>query len=91
MLACTLPEPRTRALLADYGELRIVEARARWVTGRPVEELPTGADALAAIAELTQPGLAPAELLARVRAARERIRKAYQAVVAAETIGALPA
>ncbi len=91
MLACTLPEAQTRSLLAAYGLLRSVEARARWVAGRPVEEIPAEGEGLAAIAELTQPGLAPAELLERIRAARRRIRAAYQAVVAAEAIAALPA
>ncbi len=91
MLGCSLPEPRTRSLLADYGALRVVEARARWVAGRPVEEIPTEGEALAAIAELSQPGLAPAELLSRVQAARRRIRAAYRAVVAGESIAALPA
>ena len=53
MLACTLPEERTRALLADYGALRVVEARARWVAGRPVEEIPAAGEGLVAIAELS--------------------------------------
>ena len=91
MLACTLPQERTRTLLADYSALRVVEARARWVTGRPVEEIPTAGEGLVAIAELSEPGLAPAELLDRIRALRRRVRAAYQAVVAAEAITALPA
>jgi glutamate-ammonia-ligase adenylyltransferase len=91
MLACTLPEARTRSLLADYGVLRVVEARARWVAGRPVEEIPTAGETLAAIAELSEPGLAPGELLDWIRSARGRIRSAYQAVVAAGSISALPA
>jgi glutamate-ammonia-ligase adenylyltransferase len=91
MLACTLPEERTRGLRADYAALRVLESRARWVAGRAVEEIPAERDALAAVAELALPGLAPAELLERIRAARGRIRAAYQAVVAAGTIAALPA
>jgi len=91
MLACTLPEQRTRALLADYAVLRVVEARARWVAGRAVEEIPAEGEGLVAIAELTEPGLAPAELLGRIRAVRRRIRTVYQAVVAAEAIAAFPA
>ena len=54
MLACTLPEERTRALLADYGALRVVEARARWVAGRAVEEIPAAGEGLVAIAELVR-------------------------------------
>ncbi len=91
LLGCTLPEERTRALRADYDALRVLESRARWVAGRAVEEVPAERAALAAIAELALPGLAPAELLERIRAARGRIRAAYQAVVAAGTIAALPA
>jgi glutamate-ammonia-ligase adenylyltransferase len=78
MLACTLPEERTRGLRADYGALRILESRARWVAGRPVEAIPAGGAGLASIAELVEPGLAPAERLARVRAARGRIRAAIR-------------
>lgn len=89
MLACALPEASTRALRADYALLRRLEARARWVAGKPVEELATGGEALAAIAELTQPGLAPQALLDSLSAARRRIRGAYGSVVAAGTIEAL--
>jgi glutamate-ammonia-ligase adenylyltransferase len=91
MLACTLPEERTRSLRADYAALRVLESRARWVAGRAVEEIPAERAALVALAELVEPGLAPEELLARVRAARGRIRAAYQAVVAAGSIQGLPA
>jgi glutamate-ammonia-ligase adenylyltransferase len=91
MLACTLTEDRTRRLRADYAELRILESRARWVTGRAVEEIPAEGEGLVAIAELIEPGLPPAELLERIRALRRRIRAAFQAVVSAETIAALPA
>jgi glutamate-ammonia-ligase adenylyltransferase len=91
LLACVLPELRTQRLRADYAALRVLESRARWVAGRAVEEIPAAGEALAAIAELVEPGLAPAELLERVRALRRRIRAAYQSVVSAGTIAALPA
>jgi glutamate-ammonia-ligase adenylyltransferase len=91
MLSCTLPEERTRGLRADYAALRVLESRARWVAGRAVEEIPGEPEALAAVAELVEPGLAPAELLERIRAARGRIRGTYQSVVAAGTIAALAA
>ena len=91
MLGCTLAQDQTRTLLADYGLLRVVEARTRWVAGRAVEEVPATGESLVAIAELVLSGLAPAELLERVRALRRRVRAAYQAVVAAEAISALPA
>ncbi len=90
MLACTLPAAATQRLLADYGWLRRSEARARWVAGRAVEEIPAGGESLVAIAELSEPGLAPAALLDQIRAVRRRIRAAYQAVVDAETITAFP-
>ena len=76
------------ALLADYAWLRRVEARARWVSGRGLEELP---DELGAVAELVEPGLGPEGLRERVRDARARIREVYARVVAAESIGALSA
>jgi glutamate-ammonia-ligase adenylyltransferase len=91
LLACTLPEERTQRLRADYGALRILESRARWVAGRPVEEIPEGGEALAAVAELVEPGLSPAALLERTQAVRGRIRAAYRAVVEAGSIEALPA
>jgi glutamate-ammonia-ligase adenylyltransferase len=90
MLACTLPEERTRHLRADYAALRVLESRARWVAGRAVEEIPAEPEALAAVAELIQPGLAPAELLERILATRKRIRAAYRAVIDAGSIAALP-
>ena len=90
MLACALPDERTRRLRADYAALRVLESRARWVAGRAVEEIPAEGEGLVAIAELVEPGLAPAELLERIRSVRRRIRAAYQTVVSAETIAALP-
>jgi glutamine synthetase adenylyltransferase len=91
MLACALPDERTQRLRADYAALRILESRARWVAGRPVEEIPAEGEGLAAIAELVEPGLAPAALLERTQAVRSRIRAAYRAVVEAGSIEALPA
>jgi glutamate-ammonia-ligase adenylyltransferase len=90
MLACTLAEARTRRLRADYAALRVIEARARWVAGRAVEELPAEGEALARVAELVEAGVDAGALLARVRAVRERTRAAYRAVVEAGTIEALP-
>jgi hypothetical protein len=74
------------ALLGDYQLLRRVEACARWVAGRAVEQLPAD---LAAAAELVEPGLTGDALRERVAAARLRIRAAYDRVVAQGTIGAL--
>jgi glutamate-ammonia-ligase adenylyltransferase len=88
MLACTVGE-RAGALLADYEKLRVVEARARAVAGRAVEELPAQGEAAALVAELVEPGLSVRELLAQVAALRGRVRAAYARVVAAQSIGAL--
>jgi glutamate-ammonia-ligase adenylyltransferase len=76
------------ALLADYHWLREVEACARWVAGRPVERLPSELDA---VAELALPGLDPEALREQVVAARQRIRAAYDRVVARGSIAALEA
>lgn len=76
-------------LLADYMTLRIVEARCRWVRGRAIEELETGNDILGVVAELVEPGLSGDELLGRIAAVRERVRAAFDRVIAAGTIHVL--
>ena len=81
--------PRVDALLADYRTLRIVEARARWLAGRGVDTLE--AQAAGPVAELVEPGLAAAGLVARLDAARARIRAGFDAVVKAGSIEALEA
>jgi glutamate-ammonia-ligase adenylyltransferase len=81
--------PGVEALLADYELLRRVEAAARWIAGRPVEDFDREGPALAALAELVQPGRPPEELVAEVEAARARIRAAYGRVVEAGSISAL--
>lgn len=77
------------ALVAHYAFLRRVESRLRWCTGRPEERLDPADPRLEAMAELVEPGLAPAGLLARIAAARKELRAAWDAVVTAGTIGAL--
>jgi glutamate-ammonia-ligase adenylyltransferase len=77
------------ALLADYELLRRVEAAARWMAGRPVEDFEREGPAVAALAELVRPGQAPEELVAHVEAARARIRDAYARVVEAGSIAVL--
>jgi glutamate-ammonia-ligase adenylyltransferase len=88
MLRACAAGPRVEALLADYGLLRVVEARTRWVRGRGVEAFVPDAGA-EVIAELVLPGLASAELVARLEAARERIHGAWEAVVSENTLAAL--
>ena len=86
MLAASLGGAPPEELLADYQLLRRVEARGRWAAGRGLEALP---DDLETIAELVEPGLEPAALETRLRQARQRIRGAYDRVIAAESIAAL--
>jgi glutamate-ammonia-ligase adenylyltransferase len=86
--ACASGE-RVEALLADYQLLREVEARARWIAGRPVESIGSGEETLPIVAELVEPGLSSVGLLERLTAARRRIRTAYAAVIDAESLDAL--
>jgi glutamate-ammonia-ligase adenylyltransferase len=78
-------------LLRAYQFLRLVEARLRWVSGRGVETLDPGSDALPIVAELTDPDLAPETLLLRIHQQRGIIREAFERVVRARTIEALAA
>jgi glutamate-ammonia-ligase adenylyltransferase len=91
MLACGVRGPRVDALVEDYRFLRLLEARTRWIAGRGVEELASAGEALAEVAELVAPTLAPEALLGRVAAVRERVRGAYDEVIAAGTVAALEA
>jgi hypothetical protein len=79
--------PRVEALLDAYRCLRIVEARARWLAGRGVEALEPGS--AAPVAELFETGLDADGLGARIAAARECARAAFDAVVKAGTLDAL--
>lgn len=89
MLGACAAGPRLAVLLGDYALLRLVEARARWVVGRAVERIPLRGDSAQLIAELVEPGLAPAGLGERLADARGRIRAAFDAVTRADTIAAL--
>jgi glutamate-ammonia-ligase adenylyltransferase len=89
MLRAAVRGRRVEELLAEYALLRRVEANARWMAGRAVESQATHPDALAAAAELVQPGSTGAELRKRLSRARERIREAYDRVMASGTIAAL--
>lgn len=86
MLRAVAPGEASEALLSDYRGLREIEACVRWVAGRGIETLP---DELGLAAELAEPGLDADALRERVARLRERIRTAYDAVIAAESIGAL--
>lgn len=86
MLRAAVDESAAEALLADYRDLRRVEAATRWMVGRGVEALPAD---LSAVAEIVLPGRDPDALRELVRATRVRIRAAYDRVVAADSIAAL--
>ena len=89
MLAQTAKGPTVAALLEDYRFLRLLEARARWVAGRPVEVLDADSDLLAIVAELVEPGLDGARLLERTALARARVATACARVLEAGSISAL--
>jgi glutamate-ammonia-ligase adenylyltransferase len=91
MLRACAPGPAVDALARDYAFLREVEARARFVAGRAVEELRSDGEALAVVAELVESGLSPEKLLERLAASRAAVRSAYGRVVAARSIRAIAA
>jgi glutamate-ammonia-ligase adenylyltransferase len=77
------------ATLAHYRLLRLVEGRLRWCMGRAVESCDRADARLPDLAELVEPGLDAAGLVARIDAAQAGVRAAFEAVVAAGTIRAL--
>jgi glutamate-ammonia-ligase adenylyltransferase len=89
MIEACVRGARTGTLLEDYRLLRIAEARARWVAGRGIEILHARDAQLPIVAELVEPGLSSPALFERLGAVRERIRSAYEAVIAGDSIGAL--
>ena len=76
-------------LLEDYALLRLVESRARWIAGRPVEDARTDGDELALLGELVDPDIEPTALFEAISAAQERIRAAFHSVVEHGSITAL--
>jgi glutamate-ammonia-ligase adenylyltransferase len=80
---------RVDAVVAAYAFLRRIEARARQLAGRGIEALATLEPGLARVAELVEPGLSSKELVARQAEARAQLRRAWDDVTAADTIGAL--
>jgi glutamate-ammonia-ligase adenylyltransferase len=89
MLEACAPGRSVARLAQDYAFLRRVEARARFVAGRAVEELRREGETIAVVAELVEPGLAPAKLAERLGAARTAIRACYERAIAAGSIRAL--
>jgi [glutamine synthetase] adenylyltransferase / [glutamine synthetase]-adenylyl-L-tyrosine phosphorylase len=89
LLTAAAGDAGARRTLASYRFLRRVESRMRWCAGRAVESFERNDPRLADVAELVEPGLAAAELAARIDAARGAVRSGFDAVVAAGTIRAL--
>ena len=89
MLRAAVSGPGVEQLLEDYALLRRAEAAARWSAGRPVESISTQGEELAVVAELVAPGEGGDALATGLSSAQERIRSAYDAVVAAGSINAL--
>jgi glutamate-ammonia-ligase adenylyltransferase len=78
-----LPAPDATALRDGYSFLRLVEARLRIVTDRPLTEIPEGAEDQAKLARrLGFDG--PAAFLAALRTATAAVRAAYGAVTERE-------
>ena len=92
MLRHAASGPVVEALLEQYGFVRQVEAAARWMSGRGVEALSTDSDSLKAAAVLTDLGPdgpdGPA-LQRRLVATLGEIRRVYDQVAKAGSIGAL--
>jgi len=89
MLRHAASGPAVEALLEQYGFLRHVEAAARWSRGRAVETLSTDSDSLKATAVLTDAGLDGPELRQRLIATLGEIRRVYDQVAKAGSIGVL--
>jgi len=81
--------PRRDAAITDYGMLRELEARCRWLRSHAIESLDTEEEPLACAAELFEPGLGGPELLQRIEGIRERIQGSFDSVAKAETIAVL--
>jgi glutamate-ammonia-ligase adenylyltransferase len=91
LLRAACPGAAAEALLADYGSLRRLEARARFVSGRNVELLERDGEALSLVAELLhgEDGVEP--LLAEIAQTRRRVRAAFLRVLEAGRIGGIDA
>ncbi len=89
MLREAAPGPPVERLIERYRWLRRVESRNRWVAARAAETLAFGGPNAVAVAELVEPGLDPTGLAVRVRETRAAIRRSWDQVIAAGSIGAL--
>jgi glutamate-ammonia-ligase adenylyltransferase len=89
MLRHVVRGTRVERLLEGYRFLRLVEARVRWLAGRPVDHFSTAGDVPRLVADLLEPELGPEGLLRRLAEIREATRAAYDEAVGAGSIRAL--
>lgn len=89
MLRHVVQGPRVDELLEGYSFLRRIEARVRWLAGRPVEHLFTEGEVPSLVADLLEPGLDPERLLTRLAEVREATRAAYDDVISRGSIRSL--
>ncbi len=89
MLRAAARGPRVESLLGDYRFLRVLEARARWCSGRAVESLEPDPEQRARVAALVEPQLDADALAQRIADVRQRVRAAWSSVTTAGTIAAL--
>ena len=91
MLRAAVPGARVEALIEAYEFLRVVEARMRWVAGRPVEVLDSDPEGFAVVAELVETGLDAAGLRQRAAQARGEIAALCESVLTTNSINSLAA
>jgi len=89
MLTSVAQASKVGQLLDDYALLRLVESRARFIAGRPVEEVRTDGEEFSMLSELVDPTLESPALSEAISEAQERIRAAFESVIERNTISAL--
>ena len=80
---------RIDQLIDDHRTLRLVEARTRLWFGRAVESLDSDRTTRSCVAELLEPGLDAEALAERLKSTQNRIRDAWNEVLAVGGIGAI--
>jgi glutamine synthetase adenylyltransferase len=91
MLRAHVRGARVEQLVAHHTALRRLEARARWVADRAIEAVDLRRPDAAWVAELVRPGLGVDALVAETARVRDDVRRAYLAVIEADSIAALEA
>jgi len=91
MLRSVTRGPALETLLEAYGELRRIEALARWVSGRAIEVFDPKSEAFALSADVADPTQGVDGLLDRIASGRAAIRSTFHDVLSKGTIEALEA